>query len=213
MRDNKDQIDRLVDAALATYADPGANSGLGDRILKRVAAEASPVSRRRWLPWAIAVPVAAGLLGFAVLMGTRQFRAPSSIPPQTHNVQEPPAPGSRSLAETGAIRSEGRAKHASGPKGLVDCGPITARLKSCPDTNAHSRRTVVEARSAPLPKLQIYPTPRPLSPQEEALVSFATHATQPEREALIAAQRQNDAPLSVAAIEIKPLESPAAGAD
>ncbi|HEX8712722.1 MAG TPA: hypothetical protein VF730_12670 [Terracidiphilus sp.] len=213
MRDSHDQLDRLVDSALATYADPGADSGLERRILNRIAAEAPPSPRRRWLAWIITAPVAAGLLGFAVLMGTRQFRAPSSIPPQTLKVRKPAAPGSESLAETRARGSEGRARRTSGPKGRADCGPITARLKSCPDTKPHPRRVLLAAKSAPLPKLEIYPTPQPLTPQEEALVNFAAHATQSEREALIAAQRQNDAPLSVAAIEIKPLESPAAGAD
>ncbi len=55
----KDELDSLLDAALVTYADPGPDSGLEQRILARISAEnfaaSAPAPRRRWLPWGIAL--------------------------------------------------------------------------------------------------------------------------------------------------------------
>lgn len=47
-----------VAVALGSYADPGPEAELERRVLARIAAEASP-RRRRWLPWAIALPAVA----------------------------------------------------------------------------------------------------------------------------------------------------------
>ncbi|HEX8812227.1 MAG TPA: hypothetical protein VF742_09575, partial [Terracidiphilus sp.] len=53
-RDNQDHLDLLIDSALSTYAEPRA--GLEARVLKHLAAQPA---RRRWLPFAIALPIAA----------------------------------------------------------------------------------------------------------------------------------------------------------
>jgi hypothetical protein len=228
MRDNHDELDRLLDSALARYADPGPDSGLENRILNRIAAEAVPVRRRRRLAWAIAAPVAAGLLLLAVLAGTRQFRAPLSISPQTSNAGKSAAPDSGGLAQRRAIRSGSSGRDTPGPKGRPGSGLFAARINPCafkttgcrgpakgssPNAMPHRDGADLEAKSAPLPKLDVFPTPQPLSSQEEALVSFAAKAPERERESLIAAQQEEDAPLSIAAIEIKPLEPPAGGAN
>jgi hypothetical protein len=194
MRDNHDELDRQLDAALATYADPGPDSGLDQRILNRIAAEIEPAPRRRWLPWAIALPVAAGLLVFAVLSGTRPVQTPSNAPQQAHISQQPP-----STSTEAANRLPSR--------------PAPIHRAGAPPAKPHPRRAVLASRSAPLPKLEIFPTVRPLSPQEETLVNFAAQASKSERESLVSAQQEGEAPLRVAAIEIKPLEPPAAGAN
>lgn len=194
MPDNRDQLDRLLDSALATYSDPGPDSGLERRILDRMAADTAAAPRRRWLAWAIALPAAASLLLFIVLAGTRILHRPASAPPQAHTTAQPPAPSSEAANSL-------RARPA--PINRAE----TELRKPSP------RRAHLEARPAPLPKLEIFPTPQPLSPQEQALVEFATHATPSERESLIAAKGHADAPLRIDAIEIKPLEPPAAGAN
>lgn len=194
MQDEHGQLDRVLDSALATYADPGPASGLERRILSRIANEASPAPRRRWLAWAIALPVAVGLLLFAVLAGSRLVHAPSSIPPQTRIL---------------ALQSEGSDMDASGAKGRIES--VAPANQSSPDTKMQPPHAVLETKSAPLPKLDVFPTPQPLSPEERALVEFAAHAPQSERESLMAAQREADASLRITAIEIMPLESPAAG--
>ncbi len=82
-----DELDLLLDSALATYADPGPNSGLEQRVLAgleaaRRSGEHHPrafAGTRRWLPWAIAVPVAASLL-ILWLSSTRFVRTPATQP-------------------------------------------------------------------------------------------------------------------------------------
>ena len=83
----KDDLDLLIDSALATYADPGPDSGLEDRVLVTLAAVRTNTSRvrthwrRRWLPWAVAIPIAAGLL-FLWLSPARHKPLPASDPQQ-----------------------------------------------------------------------------------------------------------------------------------
>ena len=43
---NSDELDILLDSALTTYADPGPDSGLDQRILTRISTEAAPAPRR-----------------------------------------------------------------------------------------------------------------------------------------------------------------------
>jgi hypothetical protein len=192
MPGDRDQLDRLVDWALATYADPGADSGLEDRVLRRIAAEVAPAPRRRWPAWAIALPFAASLLLIALL--SRPWANHPSVMPQANFSRQLAGP---SIEETKRLTAR----------------PAPVRGSATPLQEPHPRHKTLAAKSAPLPKLEIFPTPQPLSPEEQALVSFAARAAKPERESLIAAQQQAAAPLRIAAIEIKPLEPPAAGAN
>jgi hypothetical protein len=220
--DNRGELDRLLDSALATYADPGPNSGLERRILNRLAVEATPAPRPRWLPWAIALPAAVALLLFILLSGTRPFHAPSSAPPQAHSSSPPSPNSSRHAAENpGKDLYESSNRHAAEEPGKVLYQGTTSvvpkkqsreRGALAPAATPRPKRAVLAANSAPLPKLDVFPTPQPLSPEEQALVNFAARASKSEREALIAAQQQDDAPLRIAAIEIQPLEPPASGA-
>lgn len=193
MPDNRDELDRLLDSALATYGDPGAESGLEERILSRMAAEANPAPRRRWPAWAMVLPVAASLLFLLLLSRPGTKSAPVAT---SQNAQ----PASRRAAGLEAANQP-----SSHPTPIHRARALLRKPRL--------GRTAVAAQSAPLPKLEIFPSPQPLGPQEQALVDFAAHATKSERESLIAAKPQTDAPLRIAALEIKPLEPPAAGAN
>ena len=194
MLDNKDEIDRLLDSALADYAEPGPDSELEGRILSRLSSEATPSPHRHWLPWVIALPVLASLLLFVVL--SRPWpNHPSVTAPQHAHVLQAPSPASEA-----ANRPPSRTAPA-------------AHNKEAPLHKLRPRHAALASKSTPLPKLEIFPSPQPLSPEEQALANFAVHATPSERESLIAAQRQADAPLHIAAIHIEPLEPPTAGAN
>ncbi|MDE3150299.1 MAG: hypothetical protein KGL37_12590 [Acidobacteriota bacterium] len=200
MREKNDDLDLLpdvlIDAALATYADPGPDSGLDRRVMARISEAriaAEPAPRRRWLPWAIALPAAACLLLFLlVLSGPKQLHPPSSNPEQANQSQEAPIAVARTAPSTApqALPAHGTKAPGHGPR---------------------SRATALAAKPAPLPKLDVFPTPRPLTPEEQALVEFAAHATKAERESFFAAQQQADEPLQIVAIQIPPLEPPAPG--
>ncbi|HVT96269.1 MAG TPA: hypothetical protein VHE33_02100, partial [Acidobacteriaceae bacterium] len=58
----------------------------------------------------------------------------------------------------------------------------------------------------PLPKQDVFPEPRPLSAQEEALVAFASHVPAKVQEQVIEAQKHANDPIVIAELKIAPLE-------
>ena len=189
----KDDLDLLLDNVLSNYGDPGPGSGLEQRVLAgirtRLAAESE--TRRRWLPWAVALPAAACLLLF-FLAGPRTAHPPATVAKVRTPFQELPL----------------TTAHA-GPRPVLSPEPVPKGGQTSDNRQLH--RIYRAARSAALPKLDVFPTPQPLTPAELALVTFAAHASEAERKSFIAAQKQADAPLRIAAIEIPPIESPDKG--
>lgn len=183
------EFDRLLRSALSSYADP--DEALTERVLARVAAEPQRERGLRWLPWAIAVPIAAGLLIFIVFFGSHQSHQPDSHTDQAHVLQPPASPNG----------DEQHRPSNSAPERRTEI----SRVKAHP----HSSQRALETVS--LPKLAVFPTPQPLNPAERALAEYAAHAPQVDRQALLEAQKQMDEPLSIAAIEIQPLEPPDGG--
>lgn len=193
MPDN-DNLDLLLDSALSTYADPGANSGLEQRILARVfsSVQTAPAARLRWLPWTIALAAAACLFLIVVFSVVRRTNP-----------------------------SVDHASHAQGAKQPLIAAnsnqtPVTQRratphAASSSAFEPHPQPAQAAAISAALPKLDVFPTPQPLTREEHALAIFAIHAPARELQALIEAQKQDDAPLSVTAIDIQPLDPPDQG--
>lgn len=188
---NSDELDILLDSALTTYADPGPDSGLDQRILTRISTEAAPAPRRPRLLWAIALPAAACLL--LVFLSTPRPHHPSS-------------------GRTEQAQSSQRSPLIAAPTGSRPARRLEAPQRSeTPTRKTQSRPVTLAAKLVPYPKLDVFPTPRPLSPAEQALAVFAARAPEPERVALIEAQKQTEEPLSIAAIHIPLLEPPEEG--
>jgi hypothetical protein len=185
----KDDLDLLLDSALATYADPGPDSGLEYRVLAALTAiRTEPPAvltpwPRRWLPWAIAVPIAAGLLLLWLSMA-RNKPLPASEPQQAR--QSAPAPIAQPAAPSNEVRRAVPRRHP------VRIPPPTSSVQT--------------AQATPLPKLDVFPTPQPLTAEERALVDVVAQSPLPVREALVQAQTQDDSPVRIAAIHIPPLE-------
>jgi hypothetical protein len=186
-----DELDLLVQQALASYADPGCESGLEERILARIEAEGAPRPRRRWLPWAIALPVAAVLLVLLLLSAHRQTEPTTAHHLQIPSAQQTEVAGADERLST-APRPERRENTGRG-RGLPPHGNLGA------------------GTAPPLPKPDVFPAPQPLSPQEQAFAVFAAKAGETERQSLIEAREQADAPIRIAAIEIQPLNPPGNG--
>lgn len=180
-------LEELIHSSIATYGEPALNSELAQRILARIAAEARPVASRRWLAWAVAVPVAACLIAFLVetrpVHNSAIHNNQASIPAEPHTDLSPVA--------SNHAQPENRKK------------PIRNVVSS--------HRTTVAAETKSLPKLDVFPTPRQLSPEEQALADFAARAPISERKSLVEAQQQPDLPLTIAAIKIQPIELPELG--
>jgi hypothetical protein len=190
----KDNLDLLIDSALATYADPGPDSGLEDRMvatLSRLHSEKPRVRarwRRHWLPWAVAIPIAAGVL-FLWLSPRRDKPLPASASQESRSA----APGP--IFPRADSSSEARPKHPQ---------RHAVRIAQ-PATQAQA------AQAAPLPKLDVFPTPQPLTAEERALAVVITQTPLPARKALVEAQSLDASPVRIAEIHIPPLEPPDQG--
>jgi hypothetical protein len=204
----RDELDRLLDSALSTYGDPeagsganpdGADSNLERRILARIAgarlgsARISPAPRLRWLPWALGLTAAACLI-FLWVATVKMHKLPSGAAERERQASQTP---DRAFQAPTPLR-----RSASNPK------------VAGPEAKVHSTTVASAAKAAPLPKLDVFPTPEPLTPEEQALAAIVVHTPTSELEALMAAQEQEDTPqIRIAAIEVKPFEPPPAGAN
>jgi hypothetical protein len=176
-----DDLDRQLRSALSTYGDPG--PGLDQRILTRISVQAIPTSPRRWLPWAIALPVAACLLILFVLSAHQQVPAPFGQANQVRQLQEHPI-------------------IAASRPALRPASPTSLKIR-VPEPQSVARA----ASPAPLPKLDVFPTPQPLTPQEQALAVYVRKAPAAELLALIKARKQDEQFL-LAANKTQPIEPP-----
>jgi hypothetical protein len=208
----RDELDLLLDAGLATYADPGLDSGLEERVLSALAAARMTTqerSRSAWWPkrlaWAVAVPLAASLLLWISI--AKISHAPSSHIQQAYKPETAKTPNAiapRIEAGGPAHPSEAKARvHPATSMRLI--GSTQDKMKSCP------LRTSEAAKCAPLPKLDVFPKPTPPSMEEQALVIVANTGPASRREALIESQQHADAPLSIVALNIPPLAAPGEG--
>ena len=183
-----DDLDRMLNSSLSNYGDPGADTGLAERILARVSSEQSPSrSAPRWrsgfLLWAALPAAACVLLTLLVLR--------SAGPRIAHPSASLPQPSSTSSgSKTPAVANITPAQKT----------PLIARHRTAP------RPTIAVAKAAARPKLDVFPLPQPLSPEEQALYAFATQVPEKQRQAILDAQKNADAPLDIAAIHIQPLE-------
>ena len=202
MRD--EELDRLIDAELSTYAEP--RTGIEQRVLSAMAAVREDHGRAKenmhlkphplWrlsgttnvVPfqsagrvWALILSAAACVL-IAILVGMRFARTPRAGSEQAIN-------GNHAPAVNGAAAPEMRST-----------APVRVET-------AHRVRRDHALRKQRLPKQDIFPTPQPLTPEMQALVQFAARAPEKERQALVQAKAQMDAPLKIAPLRIAALDS------
>lgn len=198
MRDDE-RMDELIDAALRSYAEPGEIPG-ARVVLARVRERAAERARR--LGWWMGLVGAAACAVVLVVVGLVMTRGPRK--PEIAWV--PRAPGVAA---------------GTGVQVQPFSGRDSARLKSCPDARTCSgaagkavaggeirgTRGPAEdvAAGKRLPKLEVFPTPRPLSAEEQALVAFATQGPPEVKKAVIEDQKHWDDPIIVAGFEQQPL--------
>lgn len=166
LREN-DDLGRELDAALAKYAAAEPCAGLEERILANLRAEQTHVSDRTWWRWGIA----GALASIIVLMAALAWR--SARPSQRMVANRPEATTQES--------------QKSGTQVAAHEGGATHPRPHCPirRTTAHSPRTTAVREKSP--KLDQFPSPRPLSEQEKILASYVNQY--PEHASLIAQAR------------------------
>ncbi|MGC2298489.1 MAG: hypothetical protein WA476_06775 [Acidobacteriaceae bacterium] len=197
-----DRADEWIDAALRSYAEPGEIPEarvVAARVMER--ARAAQRQRRFWW-WVVVVPATACLL-VALAVGTVGMMRRERVP---EIAWVPKAPG---------VTVSG--KDRTGAKALVSSGTFTARLKSCPDTKpcraesgslrAKSGAGMDRAFGTRLPKLEVFPTPRPLTEEEQGLMAFTEQATPQVKKQVVEAEKHLGDPIAIAELKIAPLES------
>jgi hypothetical protein len=168
MADRKqDELDRVLDKALAKYAAAEPRTGLEERVLAAVRAERARVPDRAWWRWSVMAALAAMVI-VAVTLAWKSDRPPHPVV-ANHLATATPA----AKAPATQAGSKGKAN----PAHLRERGAIRAAAP-------RPRSGVMMAGN---PKLDQFPSPRPLSEQEKLLQAYI--AQYPERAVLIARAR------------------------
>ena len=184
-----EDLDRLLDAALLSYAAPAEAEDTRTLTAGVMASVRDAESHRRQWRWGFAagIPALSALLVAAVL-----FRGAPHTPAD-----------SRSHTSLAAAVQPQAAQPALAPVPVLpqislheESHREVARLTRTP-------QTVLVQRN--LPKLEQFPSPHPLSLQEALLEGFARTSVPAEKAAIIQAQRNSTQPLEIAAIRITPL--------
>ena len=186
---NDDDLDLLLNEALTTYAEPAI--GLEQRILDHIeetGTESSPLKLHRWPGWAVVLPLAACILLFFAVpkRQTESNQVLKSQRPQQNSTTSTPTTPQQTLQQPSTHshhKSQSVRLHTSSPSSV----------------------------SIPVHKLEVFPTPQPLGPQEQALIELASPAALPARQALLETKRQDDAPLEISAIRVPPISAPEEG--
>jgi hypothetical protein len=176
-------IDERIDAALWSYAEPGEMPETGAAVARVLARVESAESRKRFWMWAAGIPAVACLL--MVILVSMWWMRGSRVP---EIAWVPKAPGSVAGLESRGIR---------GGETIAEL-PHPGRAKNGRDQNG-----------APgvLPKMDVFPTPRPLTAEERGLVAFASEASPELKKQVVEAERHMGDPITIAELKIAPLAS------
>jgi len=161
---DKDNLDRWLNTALAQRGSAEPRAGLEGRILANLAVETSRASTGRPLRWAFSLATIALVL--AAWFGLRVLST------RSHQTTDE------------AVNQPSAVSHKSGPVTLPKTA--TMRLPKRSQSRQDAKQATLVERSAPS-RLNQFPSPRPLSPQE---LLFASYAQRFPQEAILIAQEQ-----------------------
>jgi hypothetical protein len=163
-RKESGELDRTIDATLAKYASVEARDGLEERILANLRTADTQSAQQMWRHWGFtAVLTAVLIVAAAVVWRWNQ----TTVPPVAIH---PP------LLKHAPADLANRDKNSAPPRGSM---PHRRTLRS-------PERAIV----VPGPKLEVFPSPLPLSEQEKILASYI--AQYPGHAALVAEARMDD---------------------
>lgn len=143
----RDPLDPVLDAALSKYAAVEPRAGLEDRVLANLRAERARAPERSWWRWGFAVVTAVLVIGAVLAWRTAKPSHPVLV---NRPVEMQPEP--RRAFQTADAGAE-------------------AVPERVPPTRKQSRRPI-SVKLAANPKLDVFPSPRPLSKEELALAQY-----------------------------------------
>ncbi len=166
----QDELDRILDAALAKYAAVEPRQGLDQRVLANLHAERARVANRAWWRWSVAA-LAAAIVIVAITFAWRSGERPhplvaDHLPIRTPRMEQP---GPRAAAKTGANNVH----------------PQASSLAIRQATHRAGHKVVEPAG----PKLDQFPSAQPLNAQERALARYVSEFPQ---EATLVARAQEE---------------------
>ena len=183
-----DELEALLDAALTSYAraerEDEAAARVQARTMAAVRGSTFSVKKIAWALWAL--PVAAVLVLAALL------------------VPEMLSKGYRGATVVREMGAGVVAQRTIAP--MVE--PREAEIRRV-DMTPRRGHSAAKHRDVPeiLPKLEVFPTPRPLTAEEVAFMKFAAAQTKQADHATAPPDPQPIVPLTIAAIEIQPLDT------
>ncbi len=185
-----ERMDEMIDAALRSYAEPG-------EICEPVVALARLRERAReeragWTRfWAWAIPLTA--CAVAILLAGLVWALHGPRVPQVAWAPQAPGVVSGIASPTADWGIAGRPANREDIREQGHRATHGLRLAAAP--GAEER----------LPKLEVFPTPRPLSPEEAALAAFATGASPAVKNEVIEGQKHSGDPITIAELKIQSL--------
>ena len=176
-------VDQLIDAALRSYGQPEEAPKprvVLARLLERAHAEEAARGRVWIWGWAVAASCMAVLLvALGALWMSRGPRSPEIA-------WSPGAPGVVRDASSSAGAVAGSHPAGAGP---------------------HAAQAEISPQQRQIPRLDVFPTPRPLSTEERALVAFAKQGPVEVQRAVIEDQKHWDDPIIVADLQEQPKQA------
>jgi hypothetical protein len=167
-QDQLDDLDRMLDAALAKYAAVEPRLGLEERILAHLCAKPPRPLRHGWLHWGLTGAVV--VIAVVAVLAWRPSRVPHPLianHPSATTTQPP-------------TREAKPAPHATNEIGAVKHAPIRKLV---------ARRVPASTAVEAYPKLDQFPSPQPLTAEEIALAEYAKNFP---KEARLVAQAQEE---------------------
>jgi hypothetical protein len=191
-----EQMEELIDAALRSYAEPGEIPEArvaAARVMERARAAES---RRRFWWWVVVVPAAACLLVAMVgeIWMTRAARVPEIA-------WAPKAPGV--VKGDKGIPQRLKPDSSRSIDGTAEAVPLQNGL-AAPKAVQVATAGVLEKRQ--LPKMEVFPTPRPLTAEEQALTVFTEKTTPEVKKQVVEAEKHLGDPIAIAELKIRPLD-------
>jgi hypothetical protein len=205
----RDSMDDRIDRALRSYSEP-AELPEARVALARVMERARASESQRRVRWVWGAAMAAGLAVMVAVGVVWMMRGPRRV----EIAGTPKAPGVAANRYGTPISEDGRALRESHVSNSREMGqPLNPSV----DRTHHAtrgamggtdaRRLRVKAGAGSLPKLDVFPTPQPLSEQEAALLAFANQVPAKLQQQVVEAQAHLGDPIVIAELEIAPLES------
>jgi hypothetical protein len=164
----QDELDRMLDAALAEYSATEPRAGLEERVLANLRAERARIPDRAWWRWGPAGALTAVVLVVALALALRSGKpSPPQIVQHPSTIEQSP-----NVPQMSIVAKDG---HPA----------VQPMIRPTRTEGGHRAAAVAEAN----PKLDVFPSPRPLSEQERILESYVNQFRQ---EAVLIARARSE---------------------